>query len=178
MQKKRLFFRVINGLLLLAAFVCASSSIAHQQKEAYITLLFNKNTSKLEVAHRFLLHDAEHIFTKRYGLEKLDTAGGLQTDKRSQAAFAAYVEARFELASSNKKSLPLSSVGHEVQGKYLWVYQETPIPKNDEIYIKHSALQELWDEQVNHINIERDGQVRSIRLQKSDANHWRLIKLD
>lgn len=164
-------------MLFLAAFVSVSSSIAHQQKEAYITLLFNKNTGMLEVAHRFLLHDAEHIFSQGYGLEKLETWGDLLTDKRSQAAFSAYVETHFEIASSNKESLPLSSVGHEVQGKYLWVYQEMSIPKTDEIYVKHSALQELWDEQVNHINIERDGKVRSMRLQKTDANRWRLIKL-
>jgi len=178
MQDKHLLVRARHCLLFFAAFTLASNSFAHQQKEAYITLLFSKNTGKLEVAHRFLLHDAEHIFSQLFDLKQLGFSADLLNDTQSQAAFASYVETHFELASSTLENLPLSSVGYEVEGKYLWVYQETPIPNGIELNIRHSALHELWPDQINHINVERDGKVRSIRLRKADANRWHLIRFD
>lgn len=157
-------------LLTLSSMLGVSQ--AHQQKEAYITLLFNERTGNLEVSHRFLLHDAEH------GLALiLKGAGDLTTDEATQERFANYIQGTFSLRDSTDKDLQLSPVGHEVEGKYFWVYQELVNPKTSELKLKHSALHELWPSQINHINIEKDGWVRSARLQKSDAKRWHSIRL-
>lgn len=153
------------------------SAHAHQQKEAYITLLFNQNTGNLEISHRFLIHDAEHIFAKLFDTKALNLSGDLISDERTQAAFAAYVETHFSLADANKNELELNSVGFEVDGKHLWVYQETPAPETDELNIRHSALHELWPSQTNHVNLEVGGKVRSLRLQKREGARWSSIKL-
>lgn len=156
---------VFSGLL--------STSYAHQQKEAYISLLFNDRTGNMEVSHRFLLHDAEH------GLSiVLEGAGDLSADKATQEQFFEYVQRHFKVISGDEQAISLTSVGYEVDGKYFWVYQEATIPDTDEIRLKHSALHELWPTQTNHINVEKDGWVKSIRLQKIDGDRWHSIRLN
>lgn len=161
---------LVSGLLLLSGML--GNSYAHQQKEAYITLLFNERTGNLEVSHRFLLHDAEH------GLALiLQGAGDLSIDPLTQKRFADYVQQHFSMKNANDELLLLSTVGHEVEGKYFWVYQEMVAPKTTQLKLKHSALHELWPSQTNHINVEKDGWVKSVRLQKADAERWQSIEL-
>ena len=163
--------------LLLTCLLTLSSmlgvSYAHQQKEAYITLLFNERTSNIEVSHRFLLHDAEH------GLALiLKGAGDLTSDEITQQRFADYVQQNFSLRNADDKALSLTTVGHEVEGKYFWVYQELSTPETNELKLKHTALHELWPTQTNHINVEKDGWVKSVRLQKIDSSRWHSIKIE
>ena len=163
--------------LLLTCLLTLSSmlgvSYAHQQKEAYITLLFNERTSNIEVSHRFLLHDAEH------GLALiLKGAGDLTSDEITQQRFADYVQQNFSLRNADDKALSLTTVGHEVEGKYFWVYQELSTPETNELKLKHTALHELWPTQTNHINVEKGGWVKSVRLQKIDSSRWHSIKIE
>jgi len=145
---------------------------AHQQKEAYISLLFNQRTGNMEISHRFLLHDAEH------GLSFiLKGAGDLSADELTQQRFFDYIQQHFKVRDNNNSDLSLKPVGYEVEGKYFWVYQESEIPGTKLIKLKHSALHELWPSQTNHINIEKDGWVKSLRLQKEDNDHWHSISL-
>jgi hypothetical protein len=150
-----------------------SNSIGHQQKEAYISLLFNPRTGNIEVSHRFLLHDAEHGL----GLV-LDGAGDLSVDPLTQQKFSQYVQQHFAVATDDNEPIVLESVGYEVEGKYFWVYQEAKIPNTETLKLRHSALHELWPTQTNHINVEKDGWVKSVRLQKENDSGWHAIDLD
>ena len=145
----------MQRLLLIAALVFScllNTSIAHQQKEAYISLLFNQRTGNMEVSHRFLLHDAEHALSL-----VLDNVGDLNREKATQEKFSKYIQAHFKVKAENDQTIELKQVGYEVDGKYFWVYQETNIPNTLELKLKHTALHELWPSQTNHINVEKDG---------------------
>ena len=137
-----MLIRYCLSTLLLMLITC-SSSFAHQQKEAYISLLFNQRSGNLEVSHRFLLHDAEH------GLAHIvNGAGDLSTDEETQQRFFNYVQGHFQVRSNNEQLIKLTPLGFEIEGKYFWVYQEAPIPKTDSLQLKHSALHELWPAQT------------------------------
>lgn len=157
---------------LLTLSVLLGVSKAHQQKEAYITILFNERTGNVEISHQFLLHDAEHGL----GLI-LKGSGDLSTDPVTQARFAEYVHNNFWLHNYADESIELSMLGYEVEGKYFWVYQETPISETPIFKLKHTALHELWPNQTNHINVEKDGWVKSVRLQKKDSKQWHEVSL-
>jgi hypothetical protein len=130
---------------------------AHQQKEAITRVLFNPRTSNIEVMHRFLLHDAEHA-VKKLRNSDADILGS-ETDREF---FSEYVHANFTMADQDGRHLLLSPVGNEIEGRFLWVYSETPIPQDVEsLTLSHSALLDLWSQQVNLVNVERDGKVRS-----------------
>ena len=152
------------GLLLFTLGLLAPTGVAyaHQQKQAFSTLLFNARTNNLEVSHRFLLHDAEHILSTLF-TEKSD----LVQDHKSRDRFANYIQQNFELQTTNKQALELTTVGNEVEGKYFWVYQEMQAPEPQSLRIKHTSLQEVWPSQINYLNVERNGEVRSVRIDSS-----------
>lgn len=156
-------------LCILSAFlvmVASASAFAHQQKAAETTVLFNKNSNKLEVMHRFYLHDTEHAVQKLF-----DKNADILDSEATQSQFANYVAKQFLVHTLSDEKLPLSSVGYEVEGKFFWVYQETDIPeKLNGVKLFNGSLRELWPTQINMVNIEGKGKVRTLYFR--DNNDW------
>lgn len=168
-------------IALAGVFGLSNQACAHQQKESYSNVLFNARSGNLEVQHRFYLHDAEHA-----AKHIIDSKADLTKDPVSREAFAYYVMANFHIADNNQQQMTLDFVGTEVEGKFLWVYQETQLREPIEIkdtannplagfYIKMESLQELWPSQLNYINVERDKDVKSLRLSVGDD--WQYLPL-
>ncbi|MBB1475556.1 DUF6702 family protein [Shewanella sp. SG41-3] len=163
MRQLVLILLSVIGLSLLAG-----QAHGHQQKEAYTSIVFNQRSGMLEIQHRFYLHDAEHA-----AQQVIDSNADLISDPVSREAFAYYAISTFSMQDQQQHPLTLTYVGTELQGKYLWVYQETPITTNMEgFYLKMTTLQELWSEQTNHINVERNKHVSSARLHIADSWHY------
>lgn len=150
-MKPRLLAVLLPLVLLLAP------AFAHQQQEAVTRVLFNPRSGNIEVMHRFLLHDVEHA-VKRLRKAEADILGS----REERQFFADYVNRGFAMADQDGRTLPLNPVGHEIEGRFLWVYAETAIPAGIvSLSIRHEALLDVWPKQVNLLNIERDGEVRS-----------------
>lgn len=136
----------------------ATSVYAHQQKIAYTTVLFNPNTSNIEVMHRFNLHDAEHAVKQIFGKD-----ADILALKSTRETFSQYVANNFSVLSAPDKIEPLEKIGYEVDGKYIWIYQETPISNNiSSLTITHNVLRDVWPRQVNRVNIEVNGSVTTL----------------
>ena len=155
------FGGVLLGLLVL------STAEAHQQKNAVTRILFNENTGNIEVMHRFFIHDAEHAAGLIFGERQM-----LAESRESRELFSSYVINRFSIEASfregNSEVLGLSYVGEEVDGQFLWVYQE--IPAQDDIMaftIVNLTLRDVWSDQSNLVNIERDGRIYSLTFDGS-----------
>ncbi len=143
--------------LLLASLLLATPLTAHQQKESVTRVLFNPRTGNIEVMHRFLLHDAEHASRKLF-----DGEADLLGRAADRDRFCSYVHARFSLTDQDGNAIALVSVGNEIESRYLWVYAEAPIPVGlTALTLSHDALRDVWPEQVNLVNVERDKTVRS-----------------
>lgn len=157
--------------VLVAVFALVSqTSFAHQQKAAETTVLFNKRSGHLEVMHRFYLHDTEHAVQALF-----DKHADILDSKQTQQQFADYVAKQFLAKSLSDKPLTMSSVGFEVDGKFFWVYQETTLPKDLKgIKLYNGALRDLWPTQINMVNIEGRGQVRTLYF--SDNKDWLISK--
>lgn len=148
---------MIRSFLLALLLLLAGQVSAHQQKEAITRVLFNPRTGNIEVMHRFLLHDVEHAVKMLRG-DKADILGS----KEDRDFFSSYVYSNFSMADQQGQQLPMSPVGSEIDGRFLWVYAETRIPPElESLTLSHSALLDLWSEQVNLVNVERNGDVRS-----------------
>ena len=145
------------GLLALLLFVSWLTS-AHQIKAAITTVYFNPRTENIEVMHRFNLHDAEHAVKALF-----DKYADIMDDQATQQRFAKYIEARFALLNAQGESLALKHVGYELEGKFFWVYQETEKPPAlAGLQIRHDALRELWPKQVNTLNVEGIGDIKTL----------------
>ena len=155
------FGGILLGLLVM------STGEAHQQKNAVTRILFNENTGNIEVMHRFFIHDAEHAAGLIFGERQM-----LAESRESRELFSSYVINRFSIEASfregNSEVLGLSYVGEEVDGQFLWVYQE--IPAQDDIMaftIVNLTLRDVWSDQSNLVNIERDGRIYSLTFDGS-----------
>jgi Domain of unknown function (DUF6702) len=160
---------IINFLVLIL-LVMASVTFAHQQKAAETTVLFNKRSEQLEVSHRFYLHDTEHavqsLFNKKADILNLES---------TQQQFAHYVAKQFLVHTLTGENLPLTNVGYEVEGKFFWVYQETAVPKElSGVKLFNGALRELWPTQINMVNIEGKGTIRTLYF--SENKDWLITK--
>lgn len=143
--------------------VMLSASVdAHQQQYNYTNILFNPRSGNLEISHRISLHDAEHGFNAIAG-KKANLVGNQQ----DQAALADYIVESFAIANGEGE-IKLNRVGHEVDGQFFWVYQETPIQNFDALKVKHTAFQSVWPTHINQINLERGKAVASVQTSKQD----------
>ena len=154
--------------LLLLLFMSGAAGIAHQQKTAVTRILFNPNTNNIEVMHRFFVHDAEHAATLIFGERQT-----LMESAESRQLFSSYVMNRFSieatLADGETRELALQYVGEEVDGQFLWVYQEIPqLEGIDAMTIVNLALRDVWPDQSNLVNIERNGEIFSLTFEGND----------
>jgi hypothetical protein len=131
----------------------------HQLKAAFTTVLFNERTDRLEVMHRFYLHDAEQIAGEIAG-----RGANLFEHAEDRQRFAIYVHERFVLYTGDGHPLPLTLRGAEIEGEFLWVYQamRLPDPPLESMTVTHRALRDVWPDQVNTVNVEGAGPVRTL----------------
>ncbi|MDP5135851.1 DUF6702 family protein [Rheinheimera baltica] len=148
--------RLLVGLLLLAG--CCGQLAAHEMKTALTKVLFNSRSGNIEVMHRFYVHDAEH------GVKQLfDKSADLLNNEQTQQLFSHYVSEHFALTTLSGEAISLTLIGGQLDGRFFWVYQEVPVPSElSGLRVKHSSLQALWPSQVNTVNIEGRGEVKSI----------------
>ena len=157
-------------LLMVTSLVYSNMTCAHQQKAAETTVLFNKNSGQLEVSHRFYLHDTEHAVQTLF-----DKSADILDSDKTQQQFAEYVAKQFLVHTLSDKKLPLTNVGYEVEGKFFWVYQETKIPETLQgIKLLNGALRDLWPTQINMVNIEGKGEIRTLYF--SENEDWLTTK--
>jgi hypothetical protein len=144
-------------LIMLIAGAFPASVFAHQQRAAMTKVLFNKNTGNLEVMHRFYLHDTEHAVQMLF-----DKRADIRSSADTQELFANYVSQRFAIKPLNGPELKLRDVGYEIERIYFWVYQEVEAPDNIEgLTMIHNALRDIWTDQVNTVNVEGRGDLRT-----------------
>lgn len=148
----------MRALILSITLLMACLVQAHQMNAAITRVLFNERTGNVEIMHRFYVHDAEHALSQIAGKQV-----HLSDDPEAQQQFSRYVMAHFSLGLAEGKPLALQPVGQEVDGKFIWVYQELPRPEAvTQLWFAFDALQDRWPEQVNQINVEGLGPVRSL----------------
>ena len=149
----------MRGLLsVLLLICCCGQLVAHEMKTALSKVLFNPRSGNIEVMHRFYVHDAEH------GVKQLfDKNADLLNNAQTQQLFNQYVAERFSISSLTGDVIPLTLVGGQLDGRYDWVYQEAAMLADlTGLTIQHSSLQELWPSQVNTVNVEGRGAVKTL----------------
>lgn len=166
-RRDRFAFRICRVLVCVIFGFTVINSLAHQQKTAVTRILFNSNTGNIEVMHRFLLHDAEHAAGVVFGQSQ-----DLLESADSRALFGSYVINRFSLevldGNGGSAALNLEYVGEEIDGQFLWVYQEARQPDAvSGLRVVNLALRDVWPDQANLVNIEKQGQIYSLSFVES-----------
>jgi len=148
--------------VLLAVFYCLSQQLAfsHEQKSAQTNIEYNSRSEKIEVVHRFSLHDAEHAVKFLF-----DKTADIYQSEATQAAFADYVHKHFSITDASDEAIPLTPIGYEKERNFFWVYAELmPTSTEVEWLIEHSAMQHIWPSQINNVFIEIDEKTFSLQF--------------
>ena len=161
---------ILFALLTLLCCFMHALSVAHEQKTAVTRILFNDSTGNIEVMHRFFVHDAEHAAGVVFG-----EAQNLIESADSRKLFSNYVMSRFAIAAEGSlgdlRELNLQYVGEEIEGQFLWIYQEAGQLQNvNALSVVHVALRDIWPDQANLVNVEKDGQIYSLYFADSDES--------
>ena len=150
---------------LLMALFFPGPVFGHLQNSALTVLSVKADQGGIEVMHRFYVHDVEKAVKTTSG-EAVDFI----QDEKAQATFGRHVMENFSLRDTEKGELALEYIGHEVDGKFFWVYQEYRSPIDVKaISVFHSALVELFPKQRNLVNLEYDSVVKSLFFDKGDT---------
>ncbi|MDG0969225.1 MAG: hypothetical protein P8Q37_05495 [Porticoccaceae bacterium] len=163
--------RLVFCTYFFTILLMSGTPAAHQQKSSVTVVQLNPSNNTLEITHRFNIHDVEHAL-KAMKSDQWD----IVADKDAQTNFSRYVQQQFHIKANKITPAVLNYVGHEVEGKFFWIYQQTDITKPlSSISVSHTALQSVWASQVNLVNVEGFGAIKSLRFSKQD--NWKNLTL-
>ena len=162
---RRMTLRVARGVALLGATLLAAAAQGHRAPGSLSTIEFNATTGNTEVVHRLHTHDAE------LGVSTVTEVSDVSVlDLEGRARIALYVEERFRI-ETDTGPVHLSLVGAELAGDYLLVYQEFIGRLPEAVRLRDDILRDAFPEQINQVNIDTDGVVRSVIFANDDG--WR-----
>lgn len=162
---RRRFVAVALGSGLLA--ILGPRATAHKLQYSVSDLRWRPDAGRLEVAHSIHLDDAMALLAS---LGDYDGAVGVRT----QAQLLLYVEQHFKL-SRDATRLVLEPVGADVEGDYLWVYQELDLPVfPSSLRVQCTLLHDYYPLQQNQVNFTVGDTVRTLRFDK-DHTTGRLL---
>ncbi|WP_288380513.1 DUF6702 family protein [uncultured Massilia sp.] len=151
-------FRFNLKALLAAALLCVSAAAgAHRFHMGITEVAYNARTKSTEIVHTYMAHDIEALMLNMYQ-RQFDL-----TDPEDQQVFRKYLEERFALKGADGKRLPLRWVGMTIDSQSVTVYQElenAPLAKT--VSIRHAILVDFLPDQVNTVNLNDAGKIRSL----------------
>lgn len=162
----KLFDKLLTSCgIAVCGLVVAGLAVAHRAPGSLSTVEYNPSNNTTEIVHRLHSHDAElgaGTMLEQPDLSVLTLEG--------RAWIALYVEERFQI-ESEEGPLPLSLVGAELAADYVLVYQEMRGRLPGVIDVRNDILRDAFPEQINQVNIDTHGRVRSLMFSNSDE--WR-----
>ena len=160
---------MLRRFFLILTFIGAGALLApasaHQQKAALTQILFNPRSETIEIVHRFYLHDAEQAVQLLFGAD-----ADIHDKEETRFTMARYAAGSFALWDDQDKPIELGLVGFEVDGSFFYVYQESESKQDPSgLTIRHSALRDIWPDQMNTVNIEGKGPLQTVLFDGENA---------
>jgi hypothetical protein len=151
--------RVIRTLSLSIIFclVGAIISSAHKYHTSVTRVEYNPQERAAEITIQTFTDDLKDILTKRAGRNVRLDAG-----KDADHLAFEYLRDAFELKQGSAK-VELQWVGMEVKGETAWLYLLAKVPDGlSRASLRNAFLFDLFDDQVNIVNILHDGKKSSL----------------
>ena len=155
----------LGVLALAAALAAAVSANAHRAPGSLTSVRWNAQSGKTEIVHRLHSHDAELGVGTIVGITDLSVLS-----LEGRAYIALYVEERFTIAGPDGR-LNLDLIGAELAADHVLVYQEWPGRLTGKIRVRDDILRDVFPAQVNQVNIDDGGTVRTLAFAGDDG--WR-----
>ena len=149
-----------TGLLL---FCLTASRLAHDFHASVTQMQYNPKEKAFEISIRLFTDDLEKALT-----QELNTPVRLSPGSKSDAILEKYIQARFSYVTPQKQPKSIKYVGHEVEADANWIYLEMPYT---DVFrgglLKQNVLMEAFEDQVNMVNIQYQGQKKTFVFRKN-----------
>ncbi len=157
-------FRIL--LLTLALALATPAAHAHDYHASITDARYNPRTQSLEVAVKVFMDDLEEALSRR-SKRKVAYSQSAQVQQLVQE----YVGATLAFELEKGKPLRHTFVGAEQEVDVVWIYLEVPIRSEafTHLYVRNAVLQELFNDQMNIVNLDYKGKVSSTLFQKNDG---------
>ena len=151
-------------MLLVAGCLMGSRPLTLHDFHASVTQIqYNAKERVFEISMRIFTDDFEKALSATSG-SKVSLA---QSDK-NDPLIEKYVLSHFAYVSPQKQTKPIKYVGHETEVDANWLYLEMPYTEPFRGgSLKQNVLMELFDDQVNMVNIQYQGQKKTFVFRKS-----------
>jgi hypothetical protein len=139
---------------------------AHDYHASITDAKYNPRTQSLEVAVKVFMDDLEDALSRR-NKAKVTYSQAPQVQQWVQE----YIGASLSFELEKGKPLRHTFVGAEQEADVVWVYFEVPLQTKEltHVYVRNVVLQELFNDQMNIVNLDYKGKVSSNLFQKNDG---------
>ncbi len=125
----------------------------------------NAEDKTLQVTHHIFLDDLEEALNEKYNT-RMDIINPKDRNERDRM-IKAYVISNFILDVDGKQK-GLNYLGHEIEEDAMYCYISVPgIKKIKNIKVTNTILMEKFDDQINLVHVQYEGEIKSMKLVKS-----------
>lgn len=159
--------RMKQFALALLGLIIGFSAQAHDYHASITDVEYNPKTQNLEVALRVFTDDLENALSQR---AKGKVSYSSQSEKVKQY-LSDYLNAKLSFELVDGKPLKQRVIGSEEETDAVWIYIEVPVQKAalSQLYVKNAVFTELFNDQMNVVNINYKGKTSSVLLQKYEV---------
>ncbi len=158
--------KLIHPLLaaaIVVAFCGARPLSLHDFHTSLTQMQFNPKEKGFEVSIRVFTDDLEKALSAESG-QKVQVLAKANIDPILEK----YIRKHFSLTDTRKQRRAFTYVGHEAEGDANWIYLELPIDGSAKtVDMQQDVLMELFDDQVNLVNTQVNGQRKTYVFRKS-----------
>lgn len=135
----------------------------HDFHTSLTQIQFNPKEKGFEISIRLFTDDLEKALSRESG-QKIQISAKPDTDPLIEK----YIRKHFVLTDARKQRRPYTYIGHEAEGDADWVYLEMPTDGSlKTAEMQQDVLMDLFEDQVNLVNLQVDGQRKTYVFRKS-----------
>ncbi|MCS6969133.1 MAG: hypothetical protein RMJ44_10600 [Cytophagales bacterium] len=157
-------------IVLVVLFKIFCSYWLHPIHISLCEIRFNPSSKQLEITHKIFIDDLENALEHHYQLRTYLATAKEHPD--SEKLIERYLRQRFE-CTANNKPVQWKYLGREYELDAIWIYleaeQESPLQS---IEVRNSVLLELFDDQINFIQVDSSGERKNLRLGRHQEKGW------
>jgi len=149
--------------LAIAGVIAAPVVDAHRSHVTLTRLSVNPRSGLFEIVHAIHYHDALRL------LAALGVRDDVQPSSiEGRARIALEIEKTFRWSTADGTALSPVTVGAELEGDNLLVYQEMPVPAaSRRLIVESSFMQNVFADQVNRLLVEYASPATALQLSRS-----------
>ncbi len=151
------------GLLISIIGALSASRPAHDFHASVTQMQYDPKERTFEISVRIFTDDFEKALA-----EASKSRVNLSATGKNDLLIEKYIQSHLGYTNSQKQVKPIKYVGYEVETDAHWIYLEMPYTEAFRGgLLKQNALMELFDDQVNMVNVQYQGQKKTFVFRKN-----------